>query len=437
MNLNNYLMKGVIKIYFVLALIAFSPRLSFGQNKLSPDSISTYFNEIKANTNHYKDLWNIDLYGPILLADSKSRVIYSNFPDSTGILKQDGEIFSGILPNNINIANTAINWSGKSWAMIMLPLPGNKQERLDLLSHELFHRSQPALGFKMDNPSNNHLDQKEGRVYLRLELEALRQAMAAKTKSEMNRNIANALHLRNRRYSIFLNAKSSENSLELNEGLATYTGIVMSGRDNAQIKDYFENKLKEFQNYPTFVRSFAYLTIPLYGTLLNKSDKNWNLQTDKNTSLTDFFFKAFKLQIPDSLEIEIINQYGLLKINSEETKREEIIKQLIADYKAKFIEQPHLEIRFEKMNISFDPRNIMPIEGYGTVYPTLRVSDNWGILSVTDGALLGTKWDKITVSEPTLLNSDKVAGAGWTIDLNKGYIVKKNSSDKNYSLKKE
>lgn len=135
--------------------------------------------------------------------------------------------------------------------------------------------------------------------------------------------------------------------------------------------------------------------------------------------------------------MEIINQYGLSKINPEETKREERIKQLTVEYKAKFIEQPHLEIRFEKMSVSFDPRNIMPIEGYGTVYPTLRVSDNWGIFTVSNGALLSTNWDKITVSEPTLISKDKVVGNGWIMDLNSGYFVEKNSSDKNYSLKKQ
>jgi len=89
------------------------------------------------------------------------------------------------------------------------------------------------------------------------------------------------------------------------------------------------------------------------------------------------------------------------------------------------------------MSISFDPRNIMPIEGYGAIYPTLRVSDDWGILTVSNGALLGTNWDKITVSEPTLINKDKVVGNGWTIDLNSRYFVEKNSSDKHYSLKKQ
>lgn len=424
-----------IKLILVLVLIHVSTVLSTGQDKISSDTISKYFREIKTNTSNYKDLWNKDLYGPILLVNPETRIAYSNFPDSAGILIQVGGIYSGILPTNINIANTAINWAGKSWAMIILPLPENKQERLDLLSHELFHRSQPVLGFKMNNTANNHLDQKEGRVYLRLELEALRQALASKSKGEMDQNLTNALYFRNHRYGIYQNAKISENSLELNEGLATYTGIFMSGRNDKQIEDYFENKISEFQNYPTFVRSFAYLTIPLYGTLLSRSDKYWNKQTDNNTNLTDFFIKSFRLQIPENSGEEIKNQYGFSKINPEETKREERIKQVTAEYKTKFIEQPHLEIRFEKMSISFDPRNIMPIEGYGSVYPTLRISDNWGILTVSDGALLGTNWDKISVSEPTLIDTNRVAGNGWTIDLNKGYFVEKNYSDKNYSLK--
>lgn len=430
-------MKEIRKVFLVLILICVNAAISIGQDKISSDTISAYFGEIKANTGNYRSLWNIDLYGPILLVDPKTRVVYSNFPDSTGILKQDGGIITGILPIDINVANTAITWSGRTWAMIMLPLPSAKSERLDLLSHELFHSSQPLLGFKIGNPSNSHLDQKDGRIYLRLELEALQQAVGSESQTEISRHLSNALSFRNHRYAIYKDAKASENSLELNEGLATYTGIFMSGRDDNQIKDYLRNKIVEFQDYPTFVRSFAYLTIPFYGNLLSKYDKYWNHQTDNNTNLTDFFIKSFGLEIPDNPGEEIMVQYGLLTISAEETKREERIRQLISDYKAKFIEQPHLVIRFEKMSVSFDPRNIMPIEGFGTVYPTMRVSDNWGILTVTGGALLGTNWDKITLSEPTLTNGNKVAGDGWTIDLNSGYSIEKSSHDKNYSIRKQ
>ncbi len=71
---------------------------------------------------------------------------------------------------------------------------------------------------------------------------------------------------------------------------------------------------------------------------------------------------------------------------ADEIKRDEERVELIAGYRGLFIIKPHLNIRLEDIRISFDPRNLIPLEEYGTVYPTKRVSDNWGILTVTEGA---------------------------------------------------
>lgn len=425
------------RIIFFLLILAFPAIFTTGQTVNLNDSVAVYFHEIQANTAHSKDLWNLDLYGPVLLVDPGNRRIYANYPDSAGVLKQDGKIFTGILPEKINIANTSIKWNGRSWAMIMLPLPENKAERLDLLSHELFHRSQSILGFHIINTDNNHLDQRDGRVYLRLELEALRQALTAKTNAETNDHLANALFFRKTRNSLFPGAASNENALELNEGLAAYTGIMMSGRDERETREFFEQKLIEFQKYPTFVRSFAYITTPLYGFILSRLDKNWNRHITNTTSLTDYFIKAFSLSVPVKLCADCLNQYGFDGIINEETKREQEKEQEIAKFKRTYIEKSHFDIRFENMNISFDPRNIVPLEGYGTVYPNMRVSDNWGILTVTGGALLGTNWDKVILSEPTLITTERISGNGWTLELNKSYIVEKIISDSNYTLKKK
>lgn len=225
--------------------------------------------------------------------------------------------------------------------------------------------------------------------------------------------------------------------MELNEGLAEYTGTIMSGMSDEETVKHFEQKLIDFQNFPTFVRSFAYVTTPLYGFILERTDKYWNRNITSTTNLTDYFTKAFSLTVPVNLCPDCISQYGSDKIMAEETKREADKVEQIVVFRRTFIEHPHLDVRFEKMNISFDPRNIVPLEGYGTVYPTMRVSDNWGILTVTGGALLGSNWDKVTLSEPTLITSDKVSGNGWVLELNKDYIVEKNSSDGNYHLKKK
>jgi len=416
-------------------------QLSFGQKSSTfQDSAANYFNEIKFETKRHQQLWATDLYGPILLVNPNTRQLFSNFPDSAGTLKQSGEIYSGILANEINIANTAINWNGRRWAMIMLPLPINKQDRINLLAHELFHARQPELGFKLFNAENNHLDQKYGRIYLRLELEALKKSLQTANQIEQRTHLTNALTFRKYRYSLYLGADSTENVLELNEGIAEYTGLIISGRNIKQSTEHFMQSINAFMNNPTFVRSFAYQTIPVYGYALTHIKKDWVREITINTNLTDYFIRAFEISLPDDLKKTtdvILNQYNVEIIESEEQAREEKTKKQIAEYKSKFITQPHFELTFEQMSVSFDPRNIMPIEDKGTMYPNIRVTDNWGILTVENGALMSPNWDKISVTIPLQIDNVNIRGDGWTLEIKDGYAVTKEESSGNYRLTKK
>lgn len=403
-------------------------------------NIPIFFNEIKEATKSNSTLWNKDLYGPMLFVDPKSRQVFSNEADTAGILKQNGDVFSGILPGNINIANTAVNFSGKRWAMIMLPLSQNKEERTNLLAHELFHTVQPSLGFKLYNPENNHLDQKDGRVYLRLELEALKKAIQSPSKKELNQNLMNALTFRKYRHLLYVGSDTTENQLELNEGIAEFTGMIVSGRNEKQQKEHFVNEINTFLTNPTFVRSFAYQTTPVYGYFLYSKNKNWNKEITTRTDLTNYFIKAFKVNIPKDLKKAVGNlsdSYDGKTIIQEETAREEKAKKLIAEYKLKFIDQPHFEIRFVKMNVSFDPRNMVPIEDKGTVYPNIRVTDVWGVLTVENGALMSANWDKISVTNPISIEEKKITGEGWILELNDGYKAQKDEASGNYKLIKK
>ena len=169
----------------------------------------------------------------------------------------------GKLPENINIANTAFDWNGKRWTMVALPLPETKEERLNLLIHESFHRIQPEIGFdSLYEIQSKHLDVKSGRIYLILELEALKKALGS---NEPERHIKNALLFRQYRYKIFPEAKNAENSLEINEGLAEYTGSVLGQRTESDLKKHYISQIDWFFTLPTFVRSFPYFTIPVYG----------------------------------------------------------------------------------------------------------------------------------------------------------------------------
>jgi hypothetical protein len=104
---------------------------------------------------------------------------------------------------------------------------------------------------------------------------------------------------------------------------------------------------------------------------------------------------------------------------ARETKRE----QVIAEYRLKFLDGPVLVLQFLKMNIQFDPRNLQPLENYGTVYPNMRISDEWGILEVKNGALMKPDWSAVTVVAPSAVSGNKLAGDGWTLQLNPGWKV--------------
>lgn len=420
-------------------LFLFAQTLAGQQLQISEDSIPSYFNEVKNITQKNYGLWNKDLYGAMLLVNPQTREIYANESDDSGLLVKKGNFYKGILPNEINFANTAIDWNGKSWAMIILPLPTDKQSRINLLSHELFHKAQPSLGFVMKNRDNNHLDQKDGRIYLRLELEALEKAILSQSQSETKKHLTNALVFRKYRNSLFAGSDTTENALELNEGIAEYTGQMISGRNKEQTIENFEKSLSMFINYPTFVRSFAYQTIPIYGFLLHDSNKDWNKEITAKTNLVDYFINAFKIQLPKNLNgliIEIGDKYGSKTIIAEETAREEKNKKLIAGYKVQFLEQPHLDIQFEQMQFAFDPRNIMPLEDKGTVYPNIRITDKWGVLTVESGALVSPGWKKVSLSKPTGSSDNKVIGDGWVLELEKGYKLTEVENG-NYKLLKE
>lgn len=425
---------------FIIFFILFGQYLVGQQNMISADSISISYNEFKTEAKKNIGLWNKDLYGPILLIDPSTRAVFANEPDESGVLKADVNIYKGVLPDKINIANTAVNWNGKRWGMIMLPLPKNKYDRIGLLAHESFHRIQPSLGFELNNTENNHLDQKEGRIYLRLELEALKRTLKAVSEKEFKKHLSNALTFRKYRHHLYNGSDTSENLLELNEGMAEFTGVMVSGRSKEQTISSLTNGIDGFIDNLTFVRSFAYHTIPVYGYLLYNKDKSWNKKITAKTDLTNYFIKAFNIKIANDLKEvvkKLVNDYNGSVIIEEETKREERIKKLIAGYKSKFLDQPHFEIKFEKMNVSFDPRNIIPIEDKGTVYPNIRVTDKWGILTVEKGALMSPNWDKISVSNPISTNDRKISGDGWILELADGYGIEKNETNGNYVLVKK
>lgn len=415
-----------------------SPTRSHAQPASFADTVAAYFSEVKKVTANHRSLWNADLYAPILLVDPVSRTVYANQADSAGLLEKNGKIFTGLLPKTVNISNTSIHWNGVNWAMVMLPVPANKNNRVNLLAHELFHRAQNTLGFYPYNTDNNHLDKKEGRVFLRLELKALLQALDAGSASHLKEQIRNALAFRAWRRSLFPGADSTENALELNEGICEFTGMMMSGRRRDGVKAYFKKRFEFFISSPSYVRSFAYETVPVYGYLLSGLNRGWNRSVNGKTDLGQFFQREFGITLPADLAAHVktaAQGYRGEEIIAEEQQREERISKQLAAYKTTLIDSPHVELPLQHMNMSFDYTQMVPLDNHGTVYPKIRITDDWGILEVEKASLISPGWNQVNVGYPASINGSRYSGDGWTLELNDGYILEK--AGLNYVLRKK
>jgi hypothetical protein len=79
------------------------------------------------------------------------------------------------------------------------------------------------------------------------------------------------------------------------------------------------------------------------------------------------------------------------------------------------------------MGRSFDPNNLVPLKGVGTIYPTGTFTAPWGVLEVTDGgALVAASRAAVRVPIPDGFapGGTEVSGAGWKLTLNKGWTVR-------------
>lgn len=172
-------------------------------------------------------LWGTSLCGRLLLVDARSRTALATLRDPEGKFEEKDGLYLGRLPSDFLIANTSVRWGGEEWAMVSLPLPLDQFQRLRLLAHESFHRVQPALGLRVSDTPSSHLESESGRLWLRMEVRALAEALRA--QGTAGRSAAkDALLFRAARRSLNPGSERPEAALEIQEGLAEYTGTVVA-----------------------------------------------------------------------------------------------------------------------------------------------------------------------------------------------------------------
>lgn len=361
----------------------------------------------------------------MMFVDEASRAAVLNRPLPGA--KRHATIWRVTLPTRLPLANTAVDYSGQRWAMLLWPLPENKTERDVLLMHESFHRIQPALGLPAGSgmeAANGHLDTLEGRIWLRAEMHALHAALIG-TGDDRKRALADALLMRVYRRSLWPQAAEEERELELTEGLAESTGIDVALQDwNCRVKATIEN-IKTSEGQPSFVRSFAYATGAAYGQLLNMADPGWRRRVTGTFDFGTATAKAYRMAMPKADEAAAkltLSRYDGTTIVFEEELRAEKTKTRNLRYKELFVTGRTVTFPLIKSRTSFDPRQITQFPGHGSVYSVIHINDVWGELSVTDGyALVSPEFSRISLPLTQNLVDGQLSGEGWSATIKKTF----------------
>jgi hypothetical protein len=386
-------------------------------------------------------LWGRRVSGPMMLVDPEARVIVANEPDAKGLLRNENGVWIGKLPPETNAANTSVDFGGRRWSMVVWPVSDNRYARGRLLMHESFHRIQDSLGFRTTDRSNAHLATAEGRIWTRLEWRALTEAVL-RPGPLRRQALSDALTFRARRRSAFREAAEDERQLELNEGLAEYTGLVLSGLPRSAFDDRVAVQLAQFEPQESLVRSFAYASGPAYALLLDESGRPWRKTVSSSSDLSDMAREAYHLGSPDIATAEsLIERYSGARMVADERARE--AKRLANETRLRsiFVTGPRLRLPMAgSFSFTFNPNGATPIQGVGTVYETSRVTDNWGVLEVeSGGVLIERNRDGLVsgiVAPKPVVSDGKVTGAGWKLTLSPGWIAAPGVSPSEFVIKR-
>ncbi len=365
-------------------------------------------------------LWGKPLCGPVVIVDRDTRRAVANTRPADPTFRRIGNVWVGTLPRDLGLANTSVEWGGRRWAEVLLPLPQDPDERRVLLVHEAFHRIQPELGFPASEADNGHLDSKDGRIYARLELAALKAALVAvRAGREWRQSAQDALAYRQARIAIFPDAARTEGNLLANEGLAEYTGIRVAAplrRTHLAI-----SRLDTATGRGSLIRSFGYVVGPAYGLLLDRVGKPWRRAALDGKALPAIL--SASLGMSGSTAPDLVS-YDAPAIIAQENERAETIRRRTEALTTSLVTGPVVTFRFERMKIEFDPDSLFALGEEGTVYTrSTTIRDSWGELRASGNVLISPSWKFARVPGPATQHGSTVNGPGWTAILAPGYAI--------------
>jgi hypothetical protein len=112
--------------------------------------------------------------------------------------------------------------------------------------------------------------------------------------------------------------------------------------------------------------------------------------------------------------------YNFEEIKNEEEQRLRDIKERLDKQVALFTEKPVVFIELESPYFDFEPEDVHALDTLGILYSRLRVSDNWGKLTVDKtGCLVSNNYRHLRINAKGLrTGKNHILGDGWNLVLN-------------------
>lgn len=426
-------------IFFPLLLMLISCKGKNSETYFTPDKASRYFKEIEEICNRDSGrLWGKNLYGPLMYVERGSRRIVANQPDNDGLMKSKDGIYTGLYPKELLLSNAPVKFGGTQFAMVPLP-PDEDEYRLKTRAlHSLFHRFQENEGVTGSGFNANNMDEKEARLWIKLEWKALRKAINS-GGDERQLAVRDALIFRGSNRELYYKYADDENKFETYEGLATFTYTLLCTNSREEFKSRLFENLDRVYSMQSYARSYGFIHGALYTFLLY--DKGYdikNIKTD-NFDLGNAVKELYNIELPPicrDVAGSLAVNYDIATVNIEEEKRDADINESIHRQTSLFTERPVVFLELESPYFDFEPEDVHSLDTLGTLYNSLRVSDNWGKLTVEKGGCLVSNNLKFLRITAKTFKADKshISGEGWHLILNSDWELI--PVDQNYFVRK-
>jgi hypothetical protein len=398
-------------------------------------------------------LWGENIWSNKTIILGNDGYIYSLYPLKGSSTTDSVLFYKKIAPNELSQTNTAQEYEGERFATILYSYLSYNSSTI---IHELFHVLQ-ARHIKLYGNQIDYLDSYDAREWLRLEYQALRNALKSANELKENSIVEGYLHdafifrkLRQDKYSSFL---KKELEIETLEGTANYTGYILSTYPN-KYKEAIK-EIDEREAADSYTRPFPYATGFAYGLLFDHLNIQWRQGLEQVYNFQNIYEKqrlgkALHFTAKELKNAKKRNSYD--SIHKEEAARKVINEKNIAYYTKMFFKKPTLSVLLADIHFaqSYDMNGTLSLKDKGMVYSSISGTDkqgkNFGNFSTIEGkAALGISGvlkrhdDKNTwfiFPLPTEIKGNTIVGEHYTIELNPEWKVEKADEEGNLRIVK-